>query len=244
MDLLPPILTDHLHLPRLLEPRGQGLSDRCLVNRFHRHPPSGQGGGEISVTAPGENCVTADTEALAHTEGGEAHTHPATRFRRSAAVVATGFGRGPRVNWFVDVLARGLSRLDPHVTASRPYTGDVLKPSVRISESFRPHGGYDKVVARVEVTRPARGLGDALVAAGLGKSDEREGDPRDARHATLARVGWKPDGDHPHPDTQTFVLYDDGTHGDHLPNNHYWTVDLPADFARGGATIATTSCST
>src|SRR4029453_9300226 len=29
-----------------------------------------------------------------------------------------------------------------------------------------------------------------------------------------------------------FVLYDDGTHGDHLTDNHYWTVDLPADFAR------------
>jgi hypothetical protein len=166
---------------------------------------------------------------------GTSATHaPRRHFARSAAVVATGFGRGPRVNWFVDILARGLSRLDPHVTASRLYTGDVLKPSVRIVEAFRPHGGYDTVVARVEVTRPSRGIGDALVAAGLGKADVQAGDPRDARQVTLAQTGWNPDGDHGHPDTRTFVLYDDGTHGDHLPNNHYWTVDLPSDFARVG----------
>lgn len=146
----------------------------------------------------------------------------------SAAVVASGRS-GEQVEWFVNVTANGISRLRPHKPRSRYRTGDVLKPSVRITESFRPLGGYDQVVARVEVTPPEEGVGNLLMRRGLGAAATVGGDPLSARQAAfrnaLAEKHEHDDGAHAH--SKTFVLYDDGTHGDNFPDNHYWTAEVP-----------------
>lgn len=53
-DLLPSILSDHPHLPGLLEPGGQGRDDSLVVNRFHDHPPRSGGWGDFDYHRWGE----------------------------------------------------------------------------------------------------------------------------------------------------------------------------------------------
>jgi hypothetical protein len=141
----------------------------------------------------------------------------------SAAVVASGRS-GKQVDWFANIMSNGHSRLDPHKPRSNPKTGDVLKPSVRITESFRPIGGYDKVVAKVEITPPDGGVGNILMKYGATKGKAVfDGDPQSARE-TAFRNQSEHDSGHAH--SKTYPLFDDGTHGDNFPDNHYWTAEI------------------
>ncbi len=53
-NLLPAILTDHRHLPRLREPGRHRSSDRFVVNRFHWSPLGSEGWGDFAAHEWGE----------------------------------------------------------------------------------------------------------------------------------------------------------------------------------------------
>jgi hypothetical protein len=125
---------------------------------------------------------------------------------------------GKSAHWYVDVLGAGLARVDLHNRALDQRAGDTLYAAAHILPSFVPAGGFDAVDARVEVEYPKVGLGTLLARA--------HGDPRvvnrerlDARLAAASTL-TVPTG------TAVFPLYDDGTHGDEVPANAYWTGPL------------------
>jgi von Willebrand factor type A domain len=125
---------------------------------------------------------------------------------------------GKDARWYLDVLGAGLARIDLHDRSLDQRAGDTLYATARILPSFVPAGGFDKVDARVEVEYPKIGLGTLLARA---KSEPRRvnGELLDARMAAAEKLAIP-------TATATFRLYDDGTHGDEVPNNAYWTAAL------------------
>jgi von Willebrand factor type A domain len=133
---------------------------------------------------------------------------------------------GQDVRWYLDVLGAGLARIDLHNRALDQRAGDTLYATAHILPSFIPAGGFDAVDARVEVTYPKVGLGTLLARA--------KGDPRvvnrerlDARLSAAAAL-TVPTG------TAVFPLYDDGTRGDEVAGNAYWTGPLSGIGATDG----------
>ena len=133
---------------------------------------------------------------------------------KSAGIVARAADGKPH-HWFLDVLGRGLSKIEPHHRRYRWRTGDDLIAAARILPSYVPAGGWDEVDARVEVEYPLRGLG-TLVAHDRGRDELKVGgetlDPRAVALRELVVPTAK----------AVFPLYDDGTHGDLHPGNAYW----------------------
>ena len=122
---------------------------------------------------------------------------------------------GKDARWYLDVLGSGLSRIDPVNRFIDVRAGDELFATARILPSFVPAGGFDSVDARVEVEYPRIGMGTLL---SKNRKDQRRvrGELLDARMATASALSL-PTG------KATFPIYDDGTHGDLIPNNAYWT---------------------
>ncbi|HEX5758586.1 MAG TPA: vWA domain-containing protein [Thermoanaerobaculia bacterium] len=150
----------------------------------------------------------------------------ATLDGRGAGIVVRA-DRGVEQRWFVDVLVRGLNKLQAHKPVSHFRTGGDLLPSVRVSPFTATAGGFDRVDARVEIERPLLGIGTLLARRGLDK-ERSIGDERlEPRAATLAALAAA----HPGPiiptTTATYPLFDDGTHGDLVAGNHYWSAQLP-----------------
>ena len=128
---------------------------------------------------------------------------------------------GEAQNWFMDVLADGLSRLSPVREKFSWRTGEDLIATVRILPSDIPSGGYDHVDARVEVEYPTVGLGTLLTKRDRPRGPTTvRGEQLDPRAAALAKLNVP-------TKTITFPLYDDGTHGDQHPGNFYWSAKLP-----------------
>ncbi|HXO19317.1 MAG TPA: vWA domain-containing protein [Thermoanaerobaculia bacterium] len=141
----------------------------------------------------------------------------ATSAAGSAAVTAI-LTPGKDAQWFLDVLGRGLAKLDLHNRSLDQRTGDELFATVRILPSYIPAGGFDHVDARVEVEYPRIGLG-TLLSQQKGEPRRVNGELLDARVAALEKLTI--------PTAKaTFPLFDDGTHGDLLPGNDYWTAAL------------------
>ena len=124
-------------------------------------------------------------------------------------------------NWFMDVLADGLSRLSPVREKLTWRTGQEIIATVRVLPSDLRSGGYDHVNGRVEVEYPTIGIGNLLVRERAPRPPTSiRGDQFDPRVAVLGRVNIP-------TNTVTFPLYDDGTHGDMHPGNAYWSARLP-----------------
>ncbi len=145
---------------------------------------------------------------------------------RSRGIVARA-ERGVEQRWFVDVLVRGLNILEAHKPVSFFKTGGDLLPSVRISPFSLSAGGFDRVEARVEIERPLLGLGTLLARTGLAK-ETRIGDERiEPRAATLLALEKERRGPIIPTTTETYPLFDDGTHGDLVARNYYFSAQLP-----------------
>jgi hypothetical protein len=145
---------------------------------------------------------------------------------RGVAITAR-FEPGVEHKWFVDVLVRGLSRLQVSNPRIFHGTGEDLFASISVLPSFIRSGGYDSVVAQVEVTRPTQGLGTFLTNVGL--QDEREigGEILSRRASTLLAIEEAKPGPLFGTTTEVYRLYDDGTHGDVDADNGTWTVQIP-----------------
>jgi hypothetical protein len=136
--------------------------------------------------------------------------------RGEAIVVRTTDGQEQR--WFIDVLARGLSKITPVALRSRWKTGDRLLVSARILPSYNRAGGYDLVEARVEVEYPTVGLG-TLVARAAKEGRKVEGETLPPALAALSSLQVP-------TQKATFKLNDDGVDGDEIPGNGYYTATL------------------
>jgi hypothetical protein len=152
--------------------------------------------------------------------------------RRRAVGVVAKVDKGIEHDWFLDVLVRGLARLEPHKPVSHVRTGDDLLPTVRILPPFVPAGGWDRVDARVEIERPLIGLNTVLTRhRGKTEPDDRSNDSKDPRARSLTALERSQRGPIVPADADVYPLYDDGTHGDLVAKNAYWSAQLP-DLAR------------
>jgi subtilisin-like proprotein convertase family protein len=180
--------------------------------------------GTHALRNPGYPTFTWGLQPVSASSAVQALGSPGTNGAIVAAFLGVGAAGGSAVaqNWFIGILGRGLSKLDPHLQHSVRRTGDDLVASVRMLPSYYRAGGYDSISARVEVTYPLEGLGNIFTRR-LDDNRQIAGDPVDRRGATLTGTNGAdiPTG------VATFPLYDDGTHGDEHPENQYWTAILP-----------------
>jgi hypothetical protein len=135
---------------------------------------------------------------------------------QSAVVVKAEAGK--EQNWGIDVLGRGLSKVTPAVMRNRWTTGDTLLAAARILPSYARRGGYDRVVAQVEVEYPTVGLG-AIAARNRGDARRVEGETLGGAGGALSRAQV--------PTARAvFKLNDDGVDGDETPGNLHYTGTL------------------
>ncbi|XIA62102.1 VWA domain-containing protein [Bradyrhizobium sp. TZ2] len=125
---------------------------------------------------------------------------------------------GQEQRWFIDVLARGLSKITPVNFRSRWTTGDRVLVGARILPSYNRAGGYDFVDARVEVEYPTVGLG-TLLAQQATEERRVEGESLPPAIAALTRLQVP-------TQKATFKLNDDGVDGDEVAGNGYYTGTL------------------
>jgi hypothetical protein len=142
----------------------------------------------------------------------------ATSNVKSGAVAAK-IEPGKQEAWFADILGNSLGKLSPHNRSTRWTTGVEPIAEVRILPSNFRAGGWDKVDARVEIEYPTVGVGTLLAQHGLGDPRTVNKERIDARTVALS-------GTTVPTATKMYQLYDDGTHGDLLPGNAYWTAQL------------------
>ncbi|HSE64095.1 MAG TPA: vWA domain-containing protein [Thermoanaerobaculia bacterium] len=185
--------------------------------------------GSLDLRNPGHPISSYGLRPIA-TEAQGFFGAPVTR-RRAIGVVAK-VDKGIEHDWFLDVLVRGLARLEPHKPVSHVRTGDDLLPTVRMLPSFVPAGGWSRVDARVEIERPLVGLNTVLTRyREKTPRDDRSADSKDPRAQVLTALERSRRGPIVPTDTDVYPLYDDGTHGDLVAKNAYWSAQLP-DLAR------------
>jgi hypothetical protein len=145
---------------------------------------------------------------------------------KAVAVVAQGEA-GKNEEFFITVLARSTAKLKPFKDRNNTYTLEDLHPTFYIPPSYWPTCGFDKVHATVNVTRPLRSLSELLASVGSTSGSIVQGDTLTARE-TAAQILVNKNIVIP-TETKQYNLYDDGTHGDSLADDHYWEVSLPPD---------------
>ena len=137
---------------------------------------------------------------------------------QTAAILAR-IEPGKEHRWYLDVLGRGLSKLEVHNRSLDWRAGDELVATARILPSYVPAGGFDRVEARVEVEFPRIGLGTQIARHDVKRERQVRGETLDARANALSGLVIP-------TATAIFPLFDDGTHGDLYAANAYWSGTL------------------
>ncbi len=148
-------------------------------------------------------------------------------FQSAGSGIVTRAATGQEQKWFANVLVRGLARLEAHKPVSHVKTGDDLLPTVRIAPLSNVRGGYDRVDARVEITRPLSGIGTLIGRGRLRKARKIGGELLDPRAATLLALQEEGGGQLIPTVTEVYPLRDDGKGGDLVADNLYWSAQLP-----------------
>ncbi|PKS07412.1 hypothetical protein jhhlp_006015 [Lomentospora prolificans] len=196
-------------------------------------------GTEFKLITPGPSKLLDGTTYLTRPDGAiegsyevralDASTTPvqATFEGGQGAVIAVGDG-GEDEEYFITVLTRSMGKVKPYQYHNNTYTTEPLHPTFHIPATHWPSCGYSRVNATVSVTRPLASLSGLLYAAaqsskGTNPTYADDLDPRAIAASTLNASSIP-------TETQSFILFDDGTHGDTTANDHYWEIDLPAGF--------------
>ena len=149
--------------------------------------------------------------------------------KQGAAVVIAQGEPGKDEEFFITALTRAVGRVKPFTYRSQYYTFESLHPTFHIPEMYWPAGGYDKIEASVDVTRPTQSTGRVLAEAGARDGSKINGDALTPRQTTLVRQQQA--GSLMKTETKRFPLFDDGTNGDGTADDRYWEVSVPEDFA-------------
>jgi hypothetical protein len=92
----------------------------------------------------------------------------------------------PALRYFINVIPSGGPRLSRLTRGKRYYTGDSINPAIIVRHE---NGGWpEELKATLTVTRPDRGVGNILSAAGLGAPVTLNGDVIPALQATLRAI--------------------------------------------------------
>jgi hypothetical protein len=129
----------------------------------------------------------------------------------------------PDQEWSMNVLVRGMSKLDDAPMRATFRTGESgIMASARVLPANLPRGGYDQADVRVEIERPMIGLGQTLLDVGQQAVDPTPGghgfDPRTAALASTSPIQTT---------RQSIVLNDDGVNGDVHAANAQWSAQFP-----------------
>ena len=133
--------------------------------------------------------------------------------------------------YFIESLASGTARVRPHTWRSPNYTGEALHPAFHIPEPYIPLGGFDRVTARVEVTRPLESQGRLYAGTDVKEGTRQEGDPLTLRQTADLRVNPRQAAGAVKTETLSFPLNDLGQDGDTSASDRYWEVALPEKVA-------------
>ncbi|MFC3718762.1 VWA domain-containing protein [Deinococcus metalli] len=151
----------------------------------------------------------------------------------NAVVISRAVGAAPAAQrYFIESLASGAARVRPFTWRSPNYTGESLHPAFHIPELYMPLNGFDKVTARVKVTRPLESQSRLLARADIKEGGGQQGDPLSVRQAADLRTNPKQASGAIRTETLTFPLNDAGQDGDTSAGDRYWEVALPADVAK------------
>ena len=143
-----------------------------------------------------------------------------------AAIIAQG-ETGKDEEFFITALTRAVGKVKAFTYLSQYYTYESLHPTFHIPEMYWPSGGFDRIDATVDITRPTQSEGRLLAEGGVGEASKVQGDALSARQTALIRRRPGTVA----TETKRFTLYDNGTNGDGTANDRYWEASIPADFA-------------
>jgi hypothetical protein len=150
---------------------------------------------------------------------------------KSAAVVARG-EPGTEQRYFVNALTASSARVEPFTYRARNYTLESLHPTFHIPEMYLPASGFDKIDARVRITRPLESLGRRLSELGIREGGTLGGDPLSPLQAGTLKLDPNFSGGLVKTQTLEFPLFDNGKGGDTTANDRYWEAALPSEISR------------
>lgn len=133
--------------------------------------------------------------------------------------------------FFIESLASGTARVRPFTYRSPNYTGESLHPTFHIPEIYIPIEGFDRVTARVEVTRPLQSQTALLARTDIKEGRSQKGDSLNLRQTADLIANPKSAANAIKSETISFPLNDLGKDGDTSANDRYWETALPAKFA-------------
>ncbi len=137
----------------------------------------------------------------------------------------TGSGPGEDQRLHIAVLGNGWGRVEPAPSTPYAYTGEPVRVTFRVRESYWPTNGFDSVTAAAVVTSPTTGTGEAAAGLGLGAASIFQGDERSGLQLALDGIA----GSLASRTTSNLSLGDagpgaDGLGGDRHPSDHYYSA--------------------
>ncbi|HTI70577.1 MAG TPA: vWA domain-containing protein [Candidatus Limnocylindria bacterium] len=135
-------------------------------------------------------------------------------------------GVGQNENYFVAALGNGLGRVEPAPPSPYAYTGELLRPTFRIRDSYWPTNGFDTVTGSVEIVASGLDAGEIDASATPVLESTIAGDSISSRQATLDSLAASGTGPSSRVITNALTLRDDGSGGDAVANDHYYATSL------------------
>jgi len=186
----------------------------------------------LEITSPAGNVLNLSNPAISSTPGATYHivrvgippSGGNDGIWSIRAIRRLGSGPGEDQRLHLAALGNGWGRVEPAVTTPYAYTGEPLRVTFRIRESYWPTNGFDSVTATATVTAPSASIGETASGLTLSPDSTFQGDARPGLEAALDTVGGTLAG----RTTEAIVLGDggpgaDGSAADRYAADHYYT---------------------
>lgn len=195
--------------------------------------PVNPGNLSLELTSPAGTVLNLSNPAISSTVGSTFHCvrigiAPAGGFDGNwgvRVVRRAGPGAAEDQRIHLAALGNGPGRVEPAPGSPYAYTGEPLRITFRIRESYWPSNGVAGVEASAIVTGPATSSGEAASALALPPDSTVLGDPRSGLHAALDGIATslaaRTSSSIPLSDAGPGV---DGTGADLFAGDHYFTA--------------------
>lgn len=137
----------------------------------------------------------------------------------------TGSGPGEDQRLHIAVLGNGWGRVEPAPSTPYAYTGEPVRVTFRVRESYWPTNGFDSVTASAIVTGPTTGTGEATAGLSLGAPASFQGDERSSLQLALDGIASSlASRTHSNLNLSDGGPGPDGLGGDRHPSDHYYSA--------------------
>lgn len=184
----------------------------------------------LEITSPSGTVLNLSNPAIASTTGGTFHmvrigVPPSGGNDGNwtvRAVRRAGSGPGVEQRLHFIVLGNGFGRVEPTPSTPNAFTGQPVRVSFRVRESYWPTNGFESISASATITGPTESWGEKASTLTIPTDSTVSGDPLGGvamalnTPAVAASLAGRT--------TATVTLKDDGTAGDLFPDDHTFSA--------------------